>query len=74
VTSKGSTPYLSWRVWAVYVALMLVGVPWYWPAGDDTVLGGLPAWVVVAVLASALTSIYTAILLRRRWPGEAGDS
>ena len=74
MTSNGSSPYLSWRVWAAYVVLLLVGVPWYWPADDDTVWVGLPAWVVVAVIASAIASFYTATLLRRRWPGEAEES
>ena len=61
---------VRWPVWAAYVALMVIGVPWYWPPGDQTVVLGLPAWVAVAVAASAAASVLTAWLLRNAWPAE----
>ena len=63
-------PYLSLKVWGVYAVLLLVAVPWYWPADDKTRSAGVPAWDVVAVACSAAVSVYTAWLLRRPWPSE----
>lgn len=63
-------PYLSLKVWGVYAVLLLAAVPWYWPAGDETRWGGVPAWVVVAVAVSVAVSVYTAWLLGRPWPSE----
>ena len=63
-------PYLSLKVWGVYVVLLLGAVPWYWPADDETRWGGLPAWVVVAIAGAVAVSAYTAWLLRRPWPSE----
>ncbi len=63
-------PYLSLKVWGVYAVLLVAAVPWYWPADDETRWGGVPAWVVVALLGSVAVSLYTAWLLRRPWPSE----
>ena len=62
-----------WRTVAPYLVLMAIGVPWYWrvlPLDGTTLWLGMPAWVTLAVFASAATSIYTAWLLRKPWPGE----
>ena len=63
-------PHLSLKVWGGYAVLLLVAVPWYWPADDKTRWAGVPAWVVVALLGSVAVSLYTAWLLRRPWPSE----
>ena len=34
---------------------------------------GMPAWVVTAIVASVATSVLTAVLLSRPWPGEEED-
>jgi hypothetical protein len=56
--------------WALYLLLLGAGIPWYWPAGDDTVWLGAPAWMAAAVCASAAASVLTALRLRQPWPGE----
>ena len=71
--SRRREPYLSAAVWLTYLVLLAVGIPWYWPSDDTTIWLGMPAWVVVAVAASAAMSLFTAWLLRRRWPGEGHD-
>jgi hypothetical protein len=55
------------RVWIffVYVILMTIGIPWYWPQGSHFIVAGLPAWVFVAIVVSLLASIFTAYLLLR---------
>ena len=63
-------PYLSLKVWGGYAVLLLVAVPWYWPADDKTRWAGVPAWVVVSLAGSVVVSLYTAWLLRRPWPSE----
>ena len=57
-------------VWVAYLVLLAVGVPWYWPEGVMILWFGLPAWLVTAVAASTGVSLLTAVVLRRRWPGE----
>jgi hypothetical protein len=62
-------------LWAVlkglaFLLLLAVAVPWYWPRDDPSIWFGVPRWVVVAVGASAATSLLTAWLLRRPWPDE----
>ena len=61
------------RVAAVYLVLLALGIPWYWPALDRSMLFGVPAWVVVAVAVSVVASIFTAWVYSRPWPGETKD-
>ena len=62
-----------WRSWGlpgVYVLLLAVGIPWYWPREAALYWWGIPAWVVIAVGTSGVASIFTACVLARAWPGE----
>jgi hypothetical protein len=63
----------SQRIAAAYLLLLLLAVPWYWPADSRALLFGVPAWVAVSILVSFVVSVFTAwVLLRHRWPGENG--
>ena len=62
-----------WSIWGIYVLLFFVAVPWYWPREDRTIWLGMPAWVVVAILGSAVISTFTAWVLHRPWPDEDDD-
>lgn len=53
-----------------YLTLVILAVPWYWPADDRTVWLGLPAWVVVAIAVSFAVSVLTAAILSRPWAHE----
>lgn len=55
----------------VYVVLLAIGIPWYWPADDDRIVLGMPGWVIVAIVASACASAFTAWLLAKPWPAES---
>ena len=44
----------------VYFVLIILAIPWYWPAGDSRHLLGFPYWVIVSLLVILLTSIFTA--------------
>ena len=65
--------YLRPWIWAVYAMLAAIAVPWYWPAGDPTLILGVPAWVAVAIGASAAISAFTAYLMSWPWPGEEDE-
>ncbi len=62
---------LVWWPAIVYLVLIVVGIPWYWPSDNHTVIFGMPAWVIVAIAASLVCSIFTASLLWSPWPSEA---
>ena len=66
--------YLSLRIWAVYLVLFGISIPWYWPAEDARMVAGFPLWVVVSVLGSAAISCFTAWLFMRRWPSDEEDA
>jgi len=62
------------RVWIglVYIFLLVSGIPWYWPKDINLIVLGLPIWVLVAILVSLVTSIFTAfLLLRYSWDSES---
>ena len=40
VNSRGSR-YLQIRTWLVYAALLVLAVPWYWPADSTLLLLGM---------------------------------
>ena len=65
---------LDRRVWigVVYFFLLVLGIPWYWPNDTNVIVLGLPIWVLVAILVSLVTSIFTAfLLLRYSWKTES---
>jgi hypothetical protein len=63
-----------WWPTVVYLGLLVVGIPWYWPTGNRTIVFGMPGWVIVAILVSFVASVFTAWLLRRPWPGETSET
>ena len=64
---------MNGRLPLIYLALLAIAVPWYWPADDTMVWFGAPAWVVVAVVVSLIASILTAVLMSKPWPHERDD-
>lgn len=56
-------------VWAVYVCLFAVSVPWYLPAGEPLrVWFGLPHWVVISLVAYLGVALFTVWVVRHCWP------
>ncbi len=49
--------------WVLYVLLVVVGVPWYWPKQQQSTLWGVPLWVIVAIICSLLVSLLTLVIL-----------
>ena len=54
----------------VFLILLALGIPWFWPKGNSVLIFGLPAWVVSAIVVSVLCSAFTAYLLRKPWAHE----
>lgn len=49
----------------IYVVLLAIGIPWYWPAQHVSLIAGFPAWVWVAIVAGLATAIFTAWCLQQ---------
>ena len=47
----------------LYIILVAVGIPWYWPKDSQSLLLGVPIWVIIAIFCSLLASILTAYIL-----------
>ena len=56
----------------VYLVLLALVIPWYWPAGDARHLAGLPLWVLATLAALLLTSSFTAWVFLT-WPEDDGE-
>ena len=44
----------------VYVGLLVLVIPWYWPAADTRQVGGFPFWSLASLGAGFATSLFTA--------------
>ena len=55
------------RVWVtlIYLLLLLLIIPWYWPEDDVRQLAGIPLWALVSLGVLLLTSTFTAWLCLR---------
>ena len=42
----------------VYLGLLALVIPWYWPAGDTRHFYGLPRWVIATLAALLVTSAF----------------
>ena len=52
----------------VYIFLITIGIPWYWPDNTNYFVMGLPLWVLISIFVSIIASFFTAfILLRYTW-------
>jgi len=51
---------------AIYLSLLALIIPWYWPEDDLSQLYGFPVWVLVSLSALFLTSCFTAWLCLRK--------
>ena len=58
---------------AVYIALLAVAIPWYWPEDDARTLLGLPAWVIVAMLAGLGVALFTVWSLGQAFQDDSPD-
>lgn len=69
---RNSPPGAMWPT-LVYALLLAIGIPWYWPADNHSIVLGMPAWVIVAIAASTCASVFTAWLLAKPWPAETRE-
>ena len=50
---------------AIYLLLLLLIIPWYWPEHDARQLYGIPLWALLSLAVLLLTSLFTAWLCLR---------
>lgn len=43
----------------VYLFLLLLAVPWYWPASDHRQVAGFPLWVLMTLFIAFCASLLT---------------
>ena len=55
-TNKTARPWIAF----VYVGLLVLVIPWYWPAADTRQVGGFPFWALASLGAGFATSLFTA--------------
>ena len=55
----------SYWIVAVYLLLLALIIPWYWPADEARILFGFPIWILDSLGALFLTSCFTAWLCFR---------
>ena len=56
----------------VYLGLLALVIPWYWPPGDTRHAFGLPLWVIATLAALLVTSAFTAWVFLS-WPEDDTD-
>jgi hypothetical protein len=57
-------------IWAIYLLLLAVAIPWYWPPGfRGPLIVGFPLWALVTVASVFLAAIWTAFVIGRYWRG-----
>ncbi len=63
----------SWVV-IVYLILLTLLIPWYWPADEARRLFGFPLWALTSLSVSLVTALFTAWLsLRDHEPEESAE-
>jgi hypothetical protein len=49
----------------IYLVLLAIAIPWYWPATDARHLFGLPLWAWASLAAVMAMSVFTAWVFSR---------
>ncbi|MEM1264135.1 MAG: hypothetical protein AAGH76_17180 [Pseudomonadota bacterium] len=50
---------------SVYLILLVLAIPWYWPANDNRVVSGVPLWALTSLAVLTVTAAVTAGLCLR---------
>lgn len=68
--SMQQAPFHKIWIWIVYLILLVIGVPWYWQAGNTAIIFGMPGWVFIAIVTSVTVSCFTSWLWFTGWQDE----
>lgn len=63
---------VKYKLILIYLLLLAVIIPWYWPEDVDAIYFGFPLWAIVSLLAGFLVSILTAVVLLTRRSDPSG--
>lgn len=48
--------------WILWILLIILSVPWYFPPKSyEPMIGGIPLWVIVIVIVTVLYAIFTTL-------------
>lgn len=54
-------------IWVVFAILFALINPWYFPAGANRLIWGVPCWALVILAASLALSMFLHYVLARHW-------
>lgn len=54
-------------IWVVFAILFALINPWYFPAGAQALLWGVPVWALIILAASLALSGFIHYVLARHW-------
>jgi hypothetical protein len=61
--------------WVAYAALLLLSIPWYFPAGSgEPLVLGFPLWCLVALLSYVVVALLTVWRLDALWESAREDA
>jgi len=64
----------STQIWLAYLALLILSIPWYWPAvSGDWLVFGVPLWALVSLLCYVAAAILTVFTIDKLWYAQVGD-
>jgi len=63
----------STRIWTLYLVLLVLSVPWYWPASSgEIIVLGWPLWAAVSLACYLAAAVLTVCTIDRLWFAQAG--
>ncbi|HHW25724.1 MAG TPA: hypothetical protein GXX23_00065 [Firmicutes bacterium] len=55
-------------IWPVLIAIILLGVPWYFPQGAvEPIILGFPLWAFVSLVMSVVLSLFLYYVVTNHW-------
>ncbi len=60
-------------VWAAYLVLLVLSVPWYWPRWSAEILVlGFPLWAATSLACYFVAAVLTVVAIDSLWREQAG--
>lgn len=66
--SSSKEPAKNPIFWALWLLLIVLSVPWYFPPGTyEPIVVGLPLWVLTIVIVSVLYAVFITVGAHKFW-------
>ncbi|MBS7281327.1 MAG: hypothetical protein KIH09_16035 [Candidatus Freyarchaeota archaeon] len=67
-------PLKKWWIWAVFVIIYLLAVPWYFPTGYvGPIIFGFPLWALIVFLDTITLALWVTFVLRKHFSWNVED-